>query len=1121
MSFEPDSEEIKIRQIREEVKALRIERGIFNEGAEISNNTNVMGGSSGQASMNHGAWGDILQPVTNVIDGIAAGVNSIDVVGSFETVSNAIGEGLDSFVHYINSEFEGLSLTVRPKTGQTLCMVANATPNASIQGNIMLTENLTLTDEQVAKFKFQNDKLYADGEGGWVLESTTAAVGGASGNDNLHDSVELATTVNITLSGEQTIDGTVTNSTRVLVKDQTSAITNGVYISNTGAWVRADDMLTGKTNVSGEQFPVQTGASNANTVWQITSNEPTIINSSTLTFAEFGTGGEVFIWTNDHDADGNWLLNAEAITFVDSLDAYQGQLQGTNGEVRMTVNTSRSFTIWEGITHQISMNRYGINQVGSVGGGGVPLVTDETKGFITMANDNGIGWKSVAGTSAFFGFNASDNFIFTESGVPMLTINRSGAELDFEQNFLNRVADINTFTGNHSIGNTNPFHEIHAREFIPEFSNPSIGSTNEIRKYEDISWNNMYVDFSLGLAESTFDIRSNGKGHQGSLLGTSEPWFRYTLGATGQVPEMTMFFAISDPTFQFSDGNVKASMFFDVSGNDFIFNHHLAGTTDGIILQANGQDKLRIFTDNVEIDADLDMRTWDIFNVDSIVLNTAGSPVLGILDTGIGATDGAGMNYNVLNNKSHNFKVEGDNRVKFDWFAGSHLYGNVILTDMNFTLLEQFGGTSLNITKLGGGAYFTDSTAMYFNAGGSQHFEIHSAGVVSDAYGLDSVGSGRFITTAFGGTALITTPATPVTMGDGTNTFFLMDNNGMDIGTRDYIVRSKVPPSPTGFTNKGLLFMNTDNNDHLSIIRNGTAIDLEGGGGAGGNPLNIEGTLSVLPQLNFIRTDTTLDLQSNGLITWSAKDSSNVTVKNWGQIETFIEDNRDIDNEAQMIFRVATDVSDSLEDFITLRGFNVNLGANAPNNAITMHKKTQFLNDVTFTNIVDFSGSATAGNIIPSTAGQTLGDAGFFWAGFFSTKYRFDNSERYIQINGTNIEHIINNVSGEIKFNVGDATNTDLRIGNGFVELGSNARLNANSNPIAISVDSVISTSGTQGALGAGYVSSIVASPTNGTVDGWFGNRDGNIGVQYNSNNPTVNRVWVRSNGIWRSHFST
>lgn len=53
--------------------------------------------------------------------------------------------------------------------------------------------------------------------------------------------VLCATTAAITLSGEQTIDGQLTASSRVLVKDQASSIDNGIYISDSGAWSRAPD----------------------------------------------------------------------------------------------------------------------------------------------------------------------------------------------------------------------------------------------------------------------------------------------------------------------------------------------------------------------------------------------------------------------------------------------------------------------------------------------------------------------------------------------------------------------------------------------------------------------------------------------------------------------------------------------------------------------------------------------------------------------------------------------------------------------------------------------------------------------------------------------------------------
>lgn len=55
-------------------------------------------------------------------------------------------------------------------------------------------------------------------------------------------SVRVATTANITLSGTQTIDGVaVVAGDRVLVKDQTAAAENGIYVVAAGAWSRAAD----------------------------------------------------------------------------------------------------------------------------------------------------------------------------------------------------------------------------------------------------------------------------------------------------------------------------------------------------------------------------------------------------------------------------------------------------------------------------------------------------------------------------------------------------------------------------------------------------------------------------------------------------------------------------------------------------------------------------------------------------------------------------------------------------------------------------------------------------------------------------------------------------------------
>ena len=63
----------------------------------------------------------------------------------------------------------------------------------------------------------------------------------------LNYTVDVATTANITLSGEQTIDGVLTSGSRVLVKNKTGdpgVTQNGIYVSGSGAWTRATDYNT-------------------------------------------------------------------------------------------------------------------------------------------------------------------------------------------------------------------------------------------------------------------------------------------------------------------------------------------------------------------------------------------------------------------------------------------------------------------------------------------------------------------------------------------------------------------------------------------------------------------------------------------------------------------------------------------------------------------------------------------------------------------------------------------------------------------------------------------------------------------------------------------------------------
>lgn len=96
-------------------------------------------------------------------------------------------------------------------------------------------------------------------------------------------SVVCATTANITLSGEQTIDGVTTSASRVLVKDQSTASQNGIYVSGSGAWTRATD-FDAWTELPGAVVPVEQGTVNGDRVYLCTVNAGGTIGSTSITF---------------------------------------------------------------------------------------------------------------------------------------------------------------------------------------------------------------------------------------------------------------------------------------------------------------------------------------------------------------------------------------------------------------------------------------------------------------------------------------------------------------------------------------------------------------------------------------------------------------------------------------------------------------------------------------------------------------------------------------------------------------------------------------------------------------------------------------------------------------------
>ncbi len=120
-----------------------------------------------------------------------------------------------------------------------------------------------------------------------VVYSTDEIAAGVVGSvDTAKAPVRAATTAPITLSAPQTVDGVVLIAgDRVLVKDQASAPTNGIYIVAAGAWGRSSDAASSSDFETSMTVAVQEGTVNATTLWLLSTPMPISLGVTGLTWS--------------------------------------------------------------------------------------------------------------------------------------------------------------------------------------------------------------------------------------------------------------------------------------------------------------------------------------------------------------------------------------------------------------------------------------------------------------------------------------------------------------------------------------------------------------------------------------------------------------------------------------------------------------------------------------------------------------------------------------------------------------------------------------------------------------------------------------------------------------------
>jgi hypothetical protein len=161
---------------------------------------------------------------------------------------------------------------------------------------------------------------------------------------DVKDPVRAATTAAITLSGTQVVDGvTLAVGDRVLVKNQASAVANGIYVVSASGWSRATDADDGTEVSNGLSVAVLegtnkgTGSAVSNPVqYVLTTTGAITVGTTALSFGVVGgSGGSAYSpGTGILISGGQIAIDPSYVGFIGRYDA---DLAAANAGTAQTV----------------------------------------------------------------------------------------------------------------------------------------------------------------------------------------------------------------------------------------------------------------------------------------------------------------------------------------------------------------------------------------------------------------------------------------------------------------------------------------------------------------------------------------------------------------------------------------------------------------------------------------------------------------------------------------------------------------------------------------------------------------------------------------------------------------
>ena len=214
------------------------------------------------------------------------------------------------------------------------------------------------------------------------------------------EAVRAASTTNIVLAGEQLVDDiAIIAGNRVLVKFQTVAADNGIYVASAGAWTRASDADTNAKVKAGLFTFVTEGTVNADSGWVLATDNPITVGTTDLVFTQFSGAGQITAGAG-LTKTGN-VINLETasssriVVNADSIDlATTGISAGTYRSV--TVDTYGRIS---DATNPTTLAGYGLTDVQPLDADLTAISALATTGIIARTADGAVSTRTVTGTA--------------------------------------------------------------------------------------------------------------------------------------------------------------------------------------------------------------------------------------------------------------------------------------------------------------------------------------------------------------------------------------------------------------------------------------------------------------------------------------------------------------------------------------------------------------------------------------------------------------------------------------------------------------------------------------------------------------------------------------------------